>query len=641
MTDAPDRAHVPSIAIIGAGPRGTSVLERVVANAARCVPGLRPDIHVIDPYPPGGGRVWRRRQSALLWSNTRADECTLFTDASVTCRGPIVPGPTLARWARDLARGEEPHPRGFRPGPNTRAEAARVHDGWFATRALVGDYLAWVFRRTVAAAAPDVRVHVHAAAALDVRDLPTGRQRISLEGRDPLEVDVVVHAQGNFRVDPYPQEYALAEKAVRHRLTYLPTTSDPERAAARIGPGEPVLLRGLGLAFIDTMVLLTEGRGGRFRRDASGELHYEPSGREPVIHAGSRRGVPYRSKFGYTLPGPLPGVGRCLVPEASGGRVPDFVTDLWPSIARELAGAGYRELARSHPGRLATDPGAFLAALEGAAWNTPEYRELVEAAVPDERDRIDLEGLDRPLTGRRFADAGALRRWMIDYLAADVERGRDCRHSAHLAVYHALSAIAEALLPMLRDGRLSPRSATHGLPEFFDFCRFRTSGPPGPRLEQLLALIRAGIVHPIGAGLEVTVRDGEFQARSTSVDTVLRTRALIEARLPGRDLGRVHDSLLVRLIERGELREQTRVDPVRGTRHPNGMVDTIENRVKRRDGSAHPARFFLDPGDFPRPGSDAGFLRHSDAVARQALHELGRRADTARASAEAGVSAVG
>ena len=42
-----------TVAIIGAGPRGTSLLERLIANAAECAPDRTIAVHVIDPYPPG------------------------------------------------------------------------------------------------------------------------------------------------------------------------------------------------------------------------------------------------------------------------------------------------------------------------------------------------------------------------------------------------------------------------------------------------------------------------------------------------------------------------------------------------------------------------------------------------------------
>ena len=59
------------IAIIGMGPRGLTVLERLVALSSagtdEVPPRLR--IHVIDPFPPGAGRVWRTDQSPSLLMN--------------------------------------------------------------------------------------------------------------------------------------------------------------------------------------------------------------------------------------------------------------------------------------------------------------------------------------------------------------------------------------------------------------------------------------------------------------------------------------------------------------------------------------------------------------------------------------------
>ena len=57
-------------AIIGAGPRGTSVLERLLANVAAAgteaaAGAVRLHIDVIDPYPAGSGHVWQPEQSRL------------------------------------------------------------------------------------------------------------------------------------------------------------------------------------------------------------------------------------------------------------------------------------------------------------------------------------------------------------------------------------------------------------------------------------------------------------------------------------------------------------------------------------------------------------------------------------------------
>ncbi len=59
-----------------------------------------------------------------------------------------------------------------------------------------------------------------------------------------------------------------------------------------IKPDDTVLLRGLGINFFDYMALLTIGRDGKFQEKVNKELIYLPSGYEPKMVAGSRRGIP-------------------------------------------------------------------------------------------------------------------------------------------------------------------------------------------------------------------------------------------------------------------------------------------------------------------------------------------------------------
>ena len=93
-----DRAQPTVVAIIGAGPRGIGLVERLAENHAEF--GGELHIRLIDPHPAGPGRIWRFDQSPLLKLNSLAEDVTLFTDSSSTIEGPIVPGPSLAEWAR-------------------------------------------------------------------------------------------------------------------------------------------------------------------------------------------------------------------------------------------------------------------------------------------------------------------------------------------------------------------------------------------------------------------------------------------------------------------------------------------------------------------------------------------------------------
>lgn len=67
----------------------------------------------------------------------------------------------------------------------------------------------------------------------------------------------------------------------------------------------------------------------------------------------------------------------------------------------------------------------------------------------------------------------------------------------------------------------------------------------GPRLRQLLALSRAGVLKFVGADMAVHARDGVFRASSATVPgSSVEARALVEARLPEPTLRRALDPLL-------------------------------------------------------------------------------------------------
>src|SRR3954470_12516115 len=89
-----------TLVIVGAGPTAASLLERIVANAPELLGERQLTVHLVDPYPVGQGRVWRPDLSHLLWMNSMAADVTIFTDDSVRCDGPIVPGPTLLEWVQ-------------------------------------------------------------------------------------------------------------------------------------------------------------------------------------------------------------------------------------------------------------------------------------------------------------------------------------------------------------------------------------------------------------------------------------------------------------------------------------------------------------------------------------------------------------
>jgi hypothetical protein len=573
--------------IVGAGPRGTGLIERIAANApelyaghaGRAGSGL--DIHLVDPHPPGAGRIWRAAQSPLLWMNSHAEDVTMFTDETVEMAGPVRPGPTLHEWA----------------GLDGRT---------FADRRIQGSYLRWVHEQAVAALPPSVAVQHHPRRALRVSGSREGRQQVWLEGRPrPLLADLVVLTLGHLDAELDEEQRALAAYAREHDLVHLPPdfTADSDLSALR--PGEPVLVRGFGLAFVDLVVLLTEGRGGRHEGDT-----YVPSGREPVLYAGSRRGVPYHSKIGYDWTGERPPLPRFLGPAEIAGLLArpggfDFRRDVWPLVEKELGFAHYHRLFTVHTERTAmawTDfEEKYAAASEGA-----ERQALVASAVPDPRDRLDLAALDRPLEAVTYGTFEEFQEGLRGYVEGDLARRHDAAYSPDLAVFLGLLSVYGQLVRLGDIG-----SWWHG------FFSYLASGPPGPRLRQLLALSRAGVLKFVGADMAVRVEDGVFRASGATVPGFsVEARALVEARLPEPTLRRALDPLLRAL----------HTDGAAETADGLLRVDRADGRVLDRAGRPHPRRFALGPhtdgrtpGAFTRPRTGGPAFRQNDATARAVL----------------------
>ncbi|WP_112491845.1 FAD/NAD(P)-binding protein [Streptomyces bacillaris] len=595
----------PTLVVIGGGPRGTGVIERIAANARELYGDSPLDIHLVDPHPAGGGRIWRPDQSPLLWMNSMAEDVTMFTDDTVELAGPVVDGPALHAWAEDVRAGRvTPDAE-----PAVLAEIHGLTGQTFPSRRLQSAYLRWTYRRALAALPPSVTVHEHRTTALAVTGPRGGRQRVRLKGRtEPLLADLVVLTVGHLDAEPGPEQAELSDFAARHGLIHLPPDFTADTDLSALPAGEPVIVRGFGLAFVDLMVLLTEGRGGRHENGV-----YVPSGQEPVLYVGSRRGVPYHSKIGYTWTGERPPLPRYLTPEWADGLLGrpgplDFRRDVWPLVAKELGHAHYHRLFTAHPERTALEFEVFEAKYAAADPGSPELDGLVAAAVPDPADRLDLKALDRPLDGVTYESAEALQDGLRAYITADLARRHDPDHSTDLAVFVGLlSAYAQ----LVRLGDIG--GWWHG------FFSYLASGPPGPRLEQLLALSRAGIVRFLGASVTVTADEerGLFRASSPTVPGArTEARALVEARLPDPSLRHTASPLLRALYEGGAAVTDT------------GLlaVDPADSRVLDRDGTPHPRRFALGPfttarnsGAFTRPRAGGPAFRQNDDAARAAL----------------------
>ncbi|MBB3675022.1 FAD/NAD(P)-binding protein [Modestobacter versicolor] len=615
---APSLGHPgPSIAVVGAGPTAIGLLERLIASAPELGDGSRLQVHLVDPHPPGGGRVWRAAQPSLLWANSLAADVTVLPDPSVTVDGPVGEGTTLWQWVEAVGRG-------LPAGDPVGEEARRTTPTSFPSRPLVNAYLGWVLAEVVAAARPWADVHLLETRAVDVRVRTEGVDVELADGR-VLAADLAVLAQGHLDAHATPAEQDVQRRADAAGLTYLPTGYTADLDLSRLAPGEDVLVRGAGLAFVDLMVLLTSGRGGRFESDGD-RLRYLPSGQEPVLHVGSRRGVPYRAKLGYVWPGP-PVPLRFFTPEAIDDRFGadrrlDLRADLAPVIVRELGWAHYTELFRTAPERT-TLPWAEFAAEYAATDDPVLVADLVALAVPDPADRFDLAARDRPLGGARFGSADELQEAVRGLVRADLARSADPRHSADQAVFTALLFCHGTIAGLVGAGRLTPRSEAEDVSGWWmNLFSYLASGPPAPRLAELLALSEAGVIRFLGADtrVELDVDAGMFRARSASVDAVVTARALVEARIPAPAVSATPDQLVTSLLARGVAAEKTvggGIGTGRLAVDPGQRVVSATGQVQERLFAVGFWTSGAQVAAFARPRTNAPFFRQNDALARR------------------------
>ena len=620
-------ANVPAIVFIGGGARTAGVLERIAANRSDVFAGpLR--IHVVEPHVPGSGRIWRYDQDPGPLLNSMAADITMFTDESVNCEGPAVPGPGLAEWAAGVLDASIIDVPDF---PQPLWDQLRALTGTtFPTRRLQSQYLEWFFRR--ASRSLGRSVTVHRTTALGIDPLDGDGYEVALANGRTLRADIVVTALGHTDSRPDAVSAGFTDFAARHGGFHAAPSYTTDVDYSGIAAGQDVIVAGMGLAFVDLLVLLMEGRGGRFQETDDGGLRYLPSGREPRLWAGSRRGVPYHSKISAALRGQAPGPLRFFTADAVNSLLDahgelDFRQHLWPLIAKEAGYCYYRELLTGSPGSAAMEWEEFAARYAEMDWYSGGRTDLVAAAVPDPGLHLDLERLDRPFDGVQVAGHQELQDAVAGYIEADLSLRDSPDHPETLALFLALLHIYMEVGRVVPAERLNAKSqqVIHGW--WHGFFSFVDSGPPPHRLRQMLALHRAGLLQFLGPGLEVSTDEtsGAFRAASRQSGVSVSAKALVEARLPSTSVARSLNPVLASLHGSGLGSEQQLLTSD-GIHSTGKLLVSATHQLVDSHGAAQATLFGVGPGTsgwgagaFARPYTNAAPFRENDAVARSVL----------------------
>lgn len=564
-----------SIAIIGVGPRGTYALEFLTRMLNAYPLEEQVDVHLVEACELGPGAVYCTTQPEYLLMNTVSSQVSAFADERLGPLDPIEPGPSLYTWLR--------------------AEGEAVGPDEYPSRASHGRYLRAAVETICERNIPRVKIHRWHGRAIDLRTV-SGRHHITLEdGRDPIVADLVLLTTGHSSHacemhEPLAAFAAEQRRLGNEKLQFLPSIYPVEQNIETLGPDVCLGILGLGLTAIDGITAATIGKGGRFERDPHGRLVYHPSGQEPKIVSWSLPGLPPSARAhnqkGATFRQPARFLTRARVDvlraEAlcrTGTEQLDFERDVFPILLLEMEYIYYSALCGQ----------AFGARYLACAEDPAARAELVREVPP--QSRYSWDHLADPLAGRTFAS----KQEYTEFLAAFIreELAQACLgniEGPYKAAADVLRDLRGNLRYVVEYGGLTTESHRWLDREFWPLHNRVVAGPPAHRVEEILALMEAGVLDisfgpmpslapcPERGCFRLTTQ--AFPSEPCDIDV------LVDGRIAQASVRTDRSPLLQGLLARGVIRPFVNTTHGR-TYEPCGIEITKDNHVVGAEGRVH------------------------------------------------------
>lgn len=467
------------ITIIGLGPRGLSILERLVELLHADPIALDLKIDIVEPGECGPGSH-PTHQPAHLLTNTVASQVSIFAQNSVVAGKD---GISLTQWAR-LSGYRRFGTQYFQVKTEVGDE---ITDQDHLPRNMLGEYLAWAFQRIAGHLPTNVCIEHHRRRVVDLGRLEDRGFQVSLDSGFQYRADYVFIATGHgsraaTESDLVFEDFAKSA-AQRNPKSIFFANPYPIQRLDLIASHATVAVQGMGLTAYDVISALTTGRGGQFT-ESEGKLSYTPSGREPKILLFSRNCLPFAAR-GINQKG-IAGrhTARFFTVDAikslqeraaerSGSHQLDFVAEVLPLIEREMAYA-------------------YRAANTGSALATESFD-----PTPEERDAIAK--MLSPLKGKTFSSFNCFRSFFRELVTSDLAEAEKGNLTSPLkAATDVLRDCREGLRTAVEFAGLTPASNQVYIEDFVATNNRISFGPPRRRNAELLALMDAGMLDIAG-----------------------------------------------------------------------------------------------------------------------------------------------
>ncbi len=597
------------IGIVGAGPRGLSMAERLLQNKTD---EQTIQIILFDPSGPGGS-VWRMDQPAELLMNSVSQQVTLFTDETLSSGGVVSLGPNLYQWSKTEAVD-------FIKQQNSSKQKAFIEEARGlkkdeqSSRCFYGLYQRWFFERLK----KEYPENLSVIKAL-VTDIQKKSERYQLKtSKQEFFVDQLVLATGHWENELNAEEKILYNYAKKENLFYQPPANPADVPVASIPPKENVILKGLGLSFFDYVGLFTIGRGGYF--ESEGEtLIYHPSGLEPTVYCGSRKGLPYFPRGTNQKQGGATALPKLITQENLSRLYHSQQltgTKFFELLKKDTELFYYKKIIEEYQLKISsTEFERVFLSDEKNTWQQ-KYPELLPYSWSWDYFVDPLRDSSTPFTqaSRRFITyqiKEALKGNCSGAVAATIDALKDWRDPIRQVIDWEIFTVKE--YEKLLWGWFTPLNA------------FLTIGPPVIRTKELAALIDAGIFRLIEPPIDVQLSEGYFSVEHEG--HTRKSKYLIEARIPKNDilqttnpaLKNLREEHLVRSYKYQTEKEQYSTNAIDVIRVTNQVVN--ESGVEER---MYCVGIPVEGVDWltaavARPYTDPWNLRQLDHIAQQML----------------------
>lgn len=520
------------VAIVGLGPKGLFAFERLLSHLYNSDFAKELEVNLFEKTGNfGAGKIYDPLQPDYLLMNYPNRNINVWPEA-YTAELPI-DALSFSEW---LAKRKN-------------CSVREVIDE-FAPRALVGTYLMECFEKLNEIGNSFCKIKKHKAAVFDILSMG---EKTCLLYQDPksqnqsrLNVDELLlttgHCSWKGRLERNQNNASRAEGGPVN----IPFVYPLRQKMSGISENSIVGIKGLGLTFIDTVLALTEGRGGHFSSQENGALMYHASQKGPKqIIAFSRTGlpmVPRSSHEGKKKYRPVYFTHHNVHDHLDGNGKPSFEEHIWPLFKLETTYRYYKVLFETYG--LTMHPGESAETLQ-------KQIEKFHSKFTDE-PRFNFANLFNPVD---FSDPNTKLAPLVyfKYVLGQAELGSE--KSPFMAAAMTWGQIGETFNDMYRFGGMTPDSH-----EVFD-KKYRSKlnrisyGPPLENIQKMIALVDSSILNlNYSENPEIKEVDKGWRLKTPKIPPIT-VDTMIDARIPTNVSCQDWSELLTRMRQRGEIRE--------------------------------------------------------------------------------------